>query len=154
MSTRASFYYILPFLLLFGSVSGCTEQSSPETQPHQTFTPISSEIIVDQSLSNSVEKTLSKENDITKVRAVNTNKQLLVALKVSQTKRLKLEAITKRVTEKLKRKYPNYSLIVSSDYKLYLEVDRLETRIQNNKINQSVLKKEINKLKKLMREQT
>lgn len=137
-----------------GAISGCAAHEDDTFQNKNNFTNVSSERPIDQSLANKVEKELIKEKDISKVRAVNTNKELLLAIKTPQFDRLHLKKIEKRVTSDLKDEYPHYKVTVSTDQKLFLELNKLEQKIQQNNVNKKKLLKEFSNLKKLMKEKT
>jgi uncharacterized protein (DUF342 family) len=54
----------------------------------------------------------------------------------------------------LEKAYPDHKILVSTDSKMYLELDRLEQKLQKDNTNMKNLKKDFNKIKSLMKEQT
>lgn len=50
--------------------------------------------------------------------------------------------------------YPDHNVFVSSDKKMFWELENIEQRLKKNDTNEKNLKKDLNKLKSLMKEQT
>ncbi|MGM0878975.1 MAG: YhcN/YlaJ family sporulation lipoprotein, partial [Bacillota bacterium] len=68
---------------------------------------------IDQSVANQAKEKVIKEEEISDVKAVNTDKELLVAIKVNQFDRFRLKKIEKKVKEELEKTYPDYKILVS-----------------------------------------
>ncbi|TCP31781.1 sporulation lipoprotein YhcN/YlaJ [Scopulibacillus darangshiensis] len=155
MNTKAFIYYFIPIIILSAGLAGCSAHSGQDHNKNNgQFTEISNKKVNDQSVSNQAEQELAKRKDITKVRAVNTDKELLLAFKVLQHDRFRLIKIESQVKSGLSKKYPRYKINVSTDQKIFLEIERLEKEIKANKVDEDKLKKTLNHLKKLMKEKT
>ena len=94
------------------------------------------------------------EEKISEVMAVNTDKDILVAIKVKQFDRFQLKKIEKNIKTELEKQYPNYSILVSADQKMYFELVKLDEKIQKNTLSMKDLKKDTKKIKSLMKEQS
>jgi hypothetical protein len=85
---------------------------------------------------------------------VNTDKELMAAIKVENFDRFRLKSIEKSVKSDLEKKYPDYKVFVSTDKKIFWELEKIEQRLKKNDMNKKNLKNDLNKLKSLMKEQT
>ncbi|MFP3511503.1 hypothetical protein SB775_17995 [Peribacillus sp. SIMBA_075] len=54
----------------------------------------------------------------------------------------------------MEKEYPDRKILVSTDLKMYLELDQLEQKIQKDNTKRKKLEKDFNKIKSLMKEQT
>ncbi|MEH7382981.1 YhcN/YlaJ family sporulation lipoprotein [Bacillus sp. JJ1533] len=118
-----------------------------------SITQITAKKSTNQSTANQAEELLIKRDDVTGVRGVNTNQELLIAITVPQIDRFQLKSIEKNVKEELKKKFPDYKIQVSTDQKIFLELDILERKLEKEKTGEKELKKELGKIKTLMKEE-
>ena len=109
---------------------------------------------ISQSVANQVTENVSMEEEISDVLAVNSDKELLVAIKVKQFDRFHLKKIEKNIKSDLKKQYPDYSILVSADQKMYFELVKLDEKLQKNTLKMKNLEKDIKKIKSLMKEQS
>ncbi|QNG59932.1 YhcN/YlaJ family sporulation lipoprotein [Bacillus sp. PAMC26568] len=107
---------------------------------------------IDQSVANQSKEKVIKEEEISGVKAVNTDKELLLAVKVDQFDRFRLKDIKKKVKADLEKVYPEYEIFVSTDQKIYLELEQLEQKLQKDHTQKKSLKKSFDKIKSLMKE--
>ena len=77
-----------------------------------------------------VKKSVAKHEEIYDVVVVKKDKKILVAYKVKHLKRFHMKRIEKEVTEQLNEKFEGYDFIVSSDYKIFLELVRLNEMLK------------------------
>lgn len=77
-----------------------------------------------------VKKSVAKHEAIYDVIVVKKDKIILVAYKVKHLKRFHMKRIEKEVTEQLNEKFEGYDFIVSSDYKIFLELVRLNEMLK------------------------
>ncbi len=77
-----------------------------------------------------VKKSVAKHEAIYDVIVVKKDKIILVAYKVKHLKRFHMKRIEKEVTEQLNKKIEGYDFIVSSDYKIFLELVRLNEMLK------------------------
>jgi len=115
---------------------------------------LSSEGVADQNPSNQAKELLSNHEEVTGVRAVNHDKELLVAVDVAHHERFGLDNIEKKLRKKTKKNFSNLNVTLSTDQKILLELEQLEKAIQEKNISNKELQKRIEKLKKLSKAET
>jgi len=118
-----------------------------------SITNINAKKSINQTTANQAKELVIKRDDVTGVRGVNTNKELLIAIMVPQMDRFQLKAIEKSVKEELTKEYPDYKVQVSTDQKMFLELDILERKLEKGKTGEKELKKELGNIKSLMKEE-
>ncbi|MDW2879678.1 MULTISPECIES: YhcN/YlaJ family sporulation lipoprotein [Bacillaceae] len=140
---------LLFIIMVIGFASGCNgNQNEFGISQVHTSKPI------DQSVANHAKEKIIAKEDITDVKAVNTDKELMAAIKVENFDRFRLKSIEKSVKSDLEKKYPDYKVFVSTDKKIFWELEKVEQRLKKNDMNKKNLKNDLNKLKSLMKEQT
>ncbi|MEH7237181.1 YhcN/YlaJ family sporulation lipoprotein [Bacillus sp. JJ1562] len=117
------------------------------------ITQINAKKTTNQYTANQAKELIIKRDDVTGVRGVNTDQDLLIAITVPQMDRFQLKSIEKNVKEGLKKKYPDYKIQVSTDQKIFLELDILERKLEKGKTGEKELKKELGNIKTLMKEE-
>jgi hypothetical protein len=140
-------------LLVIPLLTGCKENMDSAKNQSTPITKITAKKSTNQSMANHAKELLIKRDDVSGVRGVNTDKELLIAITVPQIERFQLKTIEKNVKEKLKKEYPYYKIQVSTDQKIFLELDILERKLQEGKAGEKELKKELDKIKSLMKEE-
>lgn len=103
----------------------------------------------DDEKASKIEDVLQQEKDIEHANIIFIEDKILVAMQVKPWLRYKKQKIEKKVEEDLKRKFPDADLIVSTDFKLHWESEKL---IEEN--DKEKLSDEIDQLKKLAKEET
>jgi ABC-type phosphate transport system auxiliary subunit len=107
---------------------------------------------IDQTVANQSKEKVAKEEEISSVKAVNTDKELLLAVKVHQFDRFRLKSIKKKLKSDLEKMHSEYEIFVSTDQKIYLELEQLEQKLQKDHTQMKSLKKDFDKIKSLMKE--
>jgi hypothetical protein len=146
---------LLFIIMVIGFASGCNGNQNEFIQDNSTFgiSQVHTKPI-DQSVANHAKEKIIAKEDITDVKAVNTDKELMAAIKVENFDRFRLKSIEKSVKSDLEKKYPDYKVFVSTDKKIFWELEKIEQRLKKNDMNKKNLKNDLNKLKSLMKEQT
>ena len=103
----------------------------------------------DEEKANKIEEALEQEKDIEHANIIFVEDKILVAMQVKPWLRYKKKKIEKKVEEDLKKEFPNADLIVSTDFKLHWESQKLIERNDKDKLND-----EVDQLKKLAKEET
>lgn len=145
--------FLLLIILVLGFGSGCTEnqdQLSADEEPAK----ISTTKPQDQSLSNQAKEFVIDKDEVTDVKGVNTENELLLAIKVGQFERFQIKSIEEKVKSDLEKKYPNKTVDVSTDQKIIWELGTLEDKLQKDKIKMKELKEDMKRIKDLMKEKT
>ncbi|RBP86288.1 sporulation lipoprotein YhcN/YlaJ [Cytobacillus firmus] len=148
----------ISFLLLtaIGLCSGCAGNQKQFTNNNDdaSVVKVHTKKPIDQSIANEVKEKVIKREEISSAKAVNTDKELLLAVKVDNFDRFRLKEIEKKVKSDLKEEYTDYKILVSTDSKMYMELEQLEHKLQEDKIKMKALKKEFDTIKSLMKEKT
>lgn len=114
----------LLILMVIGLCTGCNGNHAQDTNKDLNDSQVSKPI--SQSIANQAKENVSMEEKISEVMAVNTDKDILVAIKVKQFDRFQLKKIEKNIKTELEKQYPNYSILVSADQKMYFELVKLD----------------------------
>ncbi|AZV41792.1 YhcN/YlaJ family sporulation lipoprotein [Peribacillus asahii] len=107
-----------------------------------------------EGLITDVKKTVAKHEEIYDVIVVKKDKDILVAYKVKHMKRFHMKKIEKKVKKQLKDKYPDFHFIVSSDYKIFLELFRLNEMLKAKDVPEKKAKKKYEEIISLHEELT
>jgi Sporulation lipoprotein YhcN/YlaJ (Spore_YhcN_YlaJ) len=152
--TKLKIFLLL--LTVIGLGSGCNENQNQlgDNNKDLSTSQVHTSKPINQSVANQAKEKVITEKEISDVKAVNTDKELLVAIKVNQFARFRLKRAEKKVKSDLEKAYPNHKILVSTDSKMYLELDQLEQKLQKDNTNMKNLKKDFNKIKSLMKEET
>lgn len=101
-----------------------------------------------------IQKDVEEFDGVYNVIVIKGKKDTLVTYKVKQLKRFRMKKIEKEIKNQLKKKYSDEKFTVSSDFKIYLEADRLRKKMKDPKFNEQKLEKRLRKILKLEKEQT
>jgi len=144
---------VLLSLVAIIGITGCADQKTkdPEQKQH-SVTKVHTKDLVSQSVSEATKNEIKKRKDVSSVAAVNTDKELLVAIEIEQFDRFHVKKTVKKVKSELKKTYPNYKIEVTADSKIFLELSKLQTKIEKDKFDNKKLKEEHKDLIKLMKE--
>lgn len=148
---------IMMSVLIIFTLIGCSANMKNEQTKHDEnieLTKINTNQATDQHASNQAKEILDDYQDITKVRAANTSKILLIAIEIEHNKRFSLDKTEKSLKKKMKKDFPDMQVVFSTDKKIILELEQLEKDMQNNAISDKTLNKRIKHLVSLSEEQT
>jgi|SRR5699024_9405114 len=118
------------------------------------LTKLSSRGITDQQPSDQAKEFLSHYEEVSGVRAVNHDGQLVVAIDVHHHDRFSLDDIEKELRKDVKRNFSDINITLSSDQKIFIELKQLEEDILSENISEDEVNKRLNKIKKLSKEET
>jgi hypothetical protein len=145
----------ISILIIIGFGSGCNgNQNQLGNNNDISISQVHSSKPIDQSVANHAKEKIITKKEISDVKAVNTDKELSMAIKVENFNRFRLKNIEKSVKSDLEKMYPDHKVFISSDKKMFWELEKIEQRLQNSDTNKKNLKKDLNKLKSLIKEQT
>ncbi|NUJ16459.1 hypothetical protein FKN04_07585 [Bacillus glycinifermentans] len=147
-------YFLICVFLLFSSAVtiGCQDQNAAEGQSGAVRNVSTKDGKTDQSVANQAKKRLLKKEEVTEVRGANSKKDLVLAVQVEHMDRFRLKDIEKKSKEQLKKEFPGYSIEISTDQKIFWELDKLEKQLQHKNVSSKKLNKKLNKIKQLMKE--
>lgn len=151
------------FVFLFGFVTGCTspldkkgkqethKQSAPKKEVN--LTKVSTES-VNQSIAQEAKKQILSMEEVEDVKAVNSDTDLYLAAKPKHHERFQLKSLRNKIKKQLKSSYPNFDIHISTDQKIFMMLDQLETKIQNKEVNKAQLKKQLKTIQSEMKSNT
>ncbi|MFF2289156.1 YhcN/YlaJ family sporulation lipoprotein [Peribacillus butanolivorans] len=152
MKTLKTFLFLLTVI---GFVSGCSGNSNQiDNNKNLNISKVHTSSPIEQSVANQAKDRLLAEEEVSDVKAVNSDKELLVAVKVDNFDRFRLISIKKQAQSDLENMFPDYRILISTDQKMFLELDQLEQKLEKDKTKMDSLKKDFKKIKSLMKEQT
>ncbi|MFD1415417.1 hypothetical protein [Oceanobacillus jeddahense] len=97
---------------------------------------------------------LMEKEDIKAVHAVNTDDTLLITIEVPHHERFSLEDKRKAYQKEIEQTFPNFTIELSTDKKIILETTKLEEKMTNQTISEEELKKKVEEIIHLSKEQT
>lgn len=141
--------------MLAGCMSNDEDFSlGPTTDDDLELTKLSSYGIYDQNPANSAKQMLSTHENLKQIRAVNDDSMVVIAVDVEQEDRFLLDEIEKELRSKMNEYFSDMTVALSTDQKILLELERLEKRLETEKMSNEQLKSQLKKIKKLSKEQT
>ncbi|MBD1380647.1 YhcN/YlaJ family sporulation lipoprotein [Metabacillus arenae] len=143
-------------IAIIGLYTGCAgnQNQFADNTDNANIVKVHTSKPIDQTVANKAKEKVIKGEEISGVKAVNTDKELFLALKIDQFDRFRLKNIEKKVKTDLEKTYPDHKILVSTDSKMYLELGQLEVKLQKDNTKMKTLKKEFNRIKSLMKEKT
>lgn len=136
-------------MMLFGV--GCTMQNSPDKKPQAQQQQSSSEkVIIDTELAGKAGETAKTVDAVEDSVAVVMDREISVAAKVTGFDRLRLKSIRKEVYGEIKKIAPGHKIHVTTDKKLFSELQKVDRQIQQGE-NPAELKAKFEKINKDMR---
>jgi hypothetical protein len=109
---------------------------------------------IDQTAANQAKDKLMNQDEVADVKAVNSNKELLVAIKVENFDRLHLKKIEKKSQTELEDMFPEYKILVSTDQKMFIELEQLEQELEKDHTKMDSLNRDFKRIKALLNEKT
>ncbi|PEA52812.1 hypothetical protein CON64_21810 [Bacillus pseudomycoides] len=150
------------FLLFFSFLSGCNspldkkvKKEANEKEEHKTtktetqLKNVSMET-VDQSIATQAKDKIFNMEEMIDVKAVNFDNELYVAAKPEHHERFQLKKLKKETKQTLEKTYPNLKIYVSMDKKIFMLLDKLETKIKNKEADKKEIKKQLKVVKEEM----
>ncbi|MDN4492308.1 hypothetical protein [Ureibacillus aquaedulcis] len=96
-----------------------------------------------------IEDIIRNSEEVYSGTAIMVDKELLVAIQVKPWLGFKERKVEKRLQKEIEEKYPDLKVLVSSDYKMHWETQKLLDEEDDKKLT-----KEVKKLKDLAKEET
>lgn len=142
---------------LFFILIGCTN-NDPTYQTSKKddleLTKLKSDVPVDQQPANQAKEFISHFEEISAVRAVNHDNELVIAVDINHHDRFQLDHLEKELTKDVKQNFSEMNITFSTDQKILIELKKLEEDIQANKLSSDDIKQRLSEIKKLSKEET
>lgn len=108
----------------------------------------------DLELLEQVRKDILAIKPVFDVVIIKGKKETLVAYKVKHLHRFRMKQIEKEINQVLEKKYPKEEFIISSDFKIFLETNKLITKTKQSDYSEEKANKDLQKIIKLKNELT
>ncbi|WP_228409620.1 YhcN/YlaJ family sporulation lipoprotein [Radiobacillus deserti] len=148
---------VLAIALLAMLLVGCNQQEDNRVQTKDNnidFTKVTNkDAPVNQSVATKAKQLLLDNKEVNGVRGINTTDKILLAFKVKQLDSFRETKLEGEFKSDLEKEFPNKEIFISSDQKIFIELDRLEKEIQNNKMDKSQLNKDFDTIQKLINDE-
>lgn len=149
--TNAIRFLVLAGLLILSSCS--QDQSAKDSQLALVKTTNPDPVVTEKNHRSShaedIKREVSAVPEVYDVAVIEGKKGALVVYKVKHMQRFKMKKIEKDITKMLEKKYPKEKFTVSSDYKIFLEVVRLEEKMKASKISRQKAEKRFKEIVKM-----
>lgn len=96
-----------------------------------------------------IKQEIEKMTSIRKAKIIVADSDIIVAIEVKPLQSFKEQKIAQNLQKELEKKWEHYDILVSSDFKLLWEADKLMTEQSEQKVTEK-----IEHLKKLAKEET
>lgn len=139
-----------------GCASNQGQQQSQPPRPSHTnnVTPVKWGEQIDQTPAGKAKLYVKNHRkEVTNVHAVNSRKELLVAVKLKTFDRLKAKSITKKIAKHLQKRNPKHKAQVSSDKKIYQQITQTESQLRQGEMKTKTLEKRMKKIDGFFKEQ-
>jgi predicted small lipoprotein YifL len=121
-------FKIVILLLLFLLLAGCGA-GRPVKKPQEQASPARQQVRVDQELAARVKDAAKTVRGVRESTAVVINKEISAAVKVGGLDRFRLKSIREEVHKKLSDLNSGYEVHVTSDKKLFNELQKIERQM-------------------------
>lgn len=144
---------ILAILMLTLAITGCTGNNSAQTKKKNDAEPLCTPVPVRYTEWEEQAKAIAGSvNGVDEAAAVQIDKDLNLAIKVSNFNRFRLESIEKEVAGKLKEAFPDSNIHVTSDKRLFSDLQAMSSAPWPTDVKEACKKKKESKeLEKKMR---
>ncbi|WP_161568127.1 YhcN/YlaJ family sporulation lipoprotein [Anaerobacillus alkaliphilus] len=135
-------------LIILFFISGCNVAGQGDVKP--LYIGGQSKIF-DQTKADEAKQIVLSMDEVVAVRGATLEGDIFVALKVKQFDRLFLDRIRKEAADKIKKRFPDAKAHVSTDKKVFLELEKLEKELYENKIKKSEIEKRWSRIEDFMK---
>jgi hypothetical protein len=138
---------IVLFLISLLFLPGCNMAGQGEVKPLY----IGANKIIDQTKADEAKQIVLSMDEVIAVRGATFKEDIYIAVSVKQFDRFFLDRIRKEAQDKVKKRFPNAKVHVSTDKKVFLELEKLEHQINSNKVEEADVEKQWIKIEDFMK---
>ncbi|MFC0559791.1 YhcN/YlaJ family sporulation lipoprotein [Halalkalibacter alkalisediminis] len=131
----------------------CILCSCQMAEPQQDIKPLqlSTNAVLDQEQADEAKKIILSMEEVTEVKGVSDENNIYLAPKVKHFDRFRLKEIRKYGHDAVKKRYPDATVHVSTDQKIYMELEKLEQELKERTISEKRLKQRLKELDEMTR---
>ncbi|MBM7094721.1 YhcN/YlaJ family sporulation lipoprotein [Bacillus sp. H-16] len=134
-------------LILLTFTSGCGGQDQSKGQEKEAEVMyIEAKSKVNQEKADSAKRELVKMKEVKEVRGAAVDDDIYLALTVEGFDRLFLDRIRKDAHQKIKNKYPDDNIHITTDRKLSSDLEKLEKKLSKDGVKKGDLKQNLKKI--------
>ena len=145
---------ILYIVIILMISSGCNMTNTNNEKNNLNITNVSSQDTKNLSMTDQVKQLLNKQKEVDNVKVVNSDKELFIAAEIKQMDRFRIKEIEKQLKKLTEDNYPNHNVTLSTDMKIFLELDELEKKVNEKNMSKKKIEKELKRIKSLSEEQS
>ncbi|WP_227935407.1 hypothetical protein [Alkalihalobacillus deserti] len=141
---------IINAMVVVSLLAGCqtlTGGARQDIRPMQ----LSETVIIDQEYADEAKKIVLLMEEVVEIKGVSDEDNIYLAPKVKHFDRFRLKEIRKQSHDAVKKRYPNATVHVSTDQKIFMELEKLEQELQKRTISEKRLKQKLKKLDEMMK---
>ncbi|MCT8138822.1 YhcN/YlaJ family sporulation lipoprotein [Anaerobacillus sp. CMMVII] len=142
MKKIIAFFFIFLFL-----ITGCNLVGQGDTSPRY----IGKNSVSDQTMADEAKQIVLSMEEVIAVTGATYKEDIYVAVRVKQFDRFFLDRIRKEAQNKIKKRFPDSKVHVSTDKKVYLELEKLEQQLLNNKVKKADIEKQWTRIEDFMK---
>lgn len=109
---------------------------------------------INQEEAETAKNLLLKKDEVKLVRAVQSSELLIAAVELEHWNTFQSKKLTKEMKKTLEKELKIKNIEVTTDHKIFIELEKLEEKLIKNDLSKKKLDKEMQKINKLMKEQT
>ncbi|AIC94670.1 MULTISPECIES: YhcN/YlaJ family sporulation lipoprotein [Shouchella] len=106
----------------------------------------------EQAESDRVKEELLKMDEVVSVRGIQHEEDMIMALHIKQKDRFHLKKVRKKAFDSVKALYPNATIHISTDKKIYKELAKAEEAIKTDHLAKSEVKKQLKRIEEHLKE--
>lgn len=146
--------WLMPIIIIV-FLSACANSSPTELPSNEEkYSVIRTSSSYKQDTANKLKEYVNDNKEFNEVYAVNTDSEVLIAVDPKHHDRFRLEDFRKKLEKDLKDEIHPLKLELSTDKKIQLEVKKLEEELENKSLSRKQLKKNLDRIIKLSKEET
>ncbi|GAE35848.1 YhcN/YlaJ family sporulation lipoprotein [Halalkalibacter akibai] len=122
-------------------------------EPQQDIRPLelSTNAVIDQESADEAKKIVLSMEEVTEIKGVSYENEIYLAPRVKHFDRFRLKEIRKTGHQSVKKRYPDATVHVSTDQKIFMELEKLEKELKEKTISEQRLKQKLKHLDEMMR---
>lgn len=147
-------WIIIFLLLLIGSA--CQEETTEENGENNNGTNPSilrTATKHEQRTSEQAEAIVHKEHEFKEVTAVNSDDLIVIGVDPLHHDRFRLNEFRNDLKNNIESSFKSYDVELSTDKKIILELNKLKEQLKEESVSQAQLKKELERIRNLSKEQ-
>jgi hypothetical protein len=139
---------IIKGIVLLVILTGCQM-----LEPQQDIKPmqLSTNAVIEQEKADEAKKIVLSMEEVIEVKGISNENEIYIAPRVKHFDRFRLKEIRKHGHDSIKKRYPDATVHVSTDQKIFMELEKLEQKLKKRTISEKRLKQKLKKLDEMMK---